>query len=105
MKIWLEVQPLSPPQQKGRGAHYRKVLKGYPLNYEVLQTVTLNNRPLTHCYHEELEDCLTTNHMLFGKLKLFDSDQGSNETIPSKKQHNIKYYFGMGGERNIQYLR
>ena len=87
------------------------MLKGCPLNYEVLQTVilepeaTLNNKPLTHYYHEELEDCLTTNHMLFGRLKLFDSDQGSNETIRSKKLHNIKNYFGMGEERNIQYLR
>ena len=77
------------------------MLKGCPLNYEVLQTVILE----THYYQEELEDCLKPNHMLFGRLKLFDSDQGSNGTLPSKKLHNIKNYFGMGGERNIQYLR
>ena len=87
------------------------MLKDCPLNYEVLQTVILeteailNNRPLTHYYQEELEDYPTPNHILFGRLKLSNSDHRSNETIPSKKLHNIKNYFGMGGERNIQYLR
>ena len=73
-----------------------KVLKGCRLNYEELHTVLLereailNSRPLTHYFHEELEDCLSPNHMLFGRsLKLFDPDQGGNEIISSKKLHNI----------------
>ena len=78
----------------------RKVLKSCRLNYEELQTVLLetkailNNRPLTHYFHEELEDFLSPNHMLFRRsLKLFDADQGGNEIIPSKKLHNIINYF------------
>ena len=66
------------------------------MNYEQLQTVlleteaTLNNRPLTRYFHEELEHCLSPNHMLFGRsLKLFDPNQEGNEIIPSKKLHNI----------------
>ena len=78
----------------------RKMLKGCRLNYEELQTnlleteAILNNRPLTNYFHEELEDCLSPNHMLFERsLKLFDPDQGSNEIIPSKKLHNIINHF------------
>ena len=55
------------------------MLKGCRLNYEELQTVLLeteailNNRPVTHYFHEELKDCVWPNHMLLGKsLKLFD---------------------------------
>ena len=41
-----------------------------------------------------MEDCLSPDHMLFGKsLKLFDPDQGGNEIIPSKKPHNIIIHF------------
>ena len=78
----------------------RKVLKGCRLNYEELQTVLLetkailNNRPLTHYFHEELEDCLSPDHVLFGRsMKLFDPDQGANEIISSKKLHNIINHF------------
>ena len=45
-------------------------------------------------YHEELENCLSLNHMLLGRsLKLFDPDQGGNENIPSKNLHNIMNHF------------
>ena len=78
----------------------RKVLKGCQLNYKELQTVSLeteailNSRPLTHYFHEKLEDCLTPDRMLFGRsLKLFDLDQGGNEIIQSKKLHNIINHF------------
>ena len=54
----------------------------------------LNNRPLAHYFYQELEDCLSRNHMLFGRsLKVFDPDQGGNEIIPSRKLHNIINYF------------
>ena len=56
----------------------RKVLKGCWLNCEESQIVLLeteailNNRPLKRYFHEELEDYLSPNYMLFGKLlKLF----------------------------------
>ena len=72
------------------------MLKGCRLNYEELQTILLemeallNNRPVTHYFHEELKDCVSPNHRLFGRsLKLFDPYQGGNEIIPSKKLHNI----------------
>ena len=78
----------------------QEALKGCRLNYEELQTVlletetVLNNRPLTHYFHEELEDFLSPNHMLFGRsLKLFDLDQAGNEIIPFKKLHNIMNHF------------
>ena len=78
----------------------RKVLTGCRLNYEELQTVlfeteaVLNNRPLTHYFHEKLEDCLSPNHSLFRRsLKLFDPDHGDNQIIPSKKLNNIIDHF------------
>ena len=54
-----------------------------------------NTRPLTHYFHEELEDCLSPNHILFGMaLKLFDLDQGINEIIPSKNLQHHKSFLG-----------
>ena len=51
------------------------------MNYEELQTVLLeteailNNRLLTHYFYEDLEDCLSPNHMLFERSLKFDPDQ------------------------------
>ena len=55
----------------------RKVLNACRLNYEELQTVLLetevilNNRPLTHYFYEELEDCLPSCHMLSFHLRSY----------------------------------
>ena len=79
------------------------MLKGCWLNCEELQIVLLeteailNNRPLKRYFHEELEDYLSPNCMLFGKLlKLFDPEQGGNEIILINKLRNMINLFGIG---------
>ena len=55
---------------------------------------TWNLTKILELLNEKLEDCLSPNHMLFGRsLKLFYPDQGGNEIILSKKLHNIIYHF------------
>ena len=90
-----------------------KVLKGCRLNYENLQTVLLeteailNNRLLTHYFHKELEDCLSSNLMLFGRsLKFLHPGQGGNEIIPSKKLNNIiNHFWDRWRKEHLVYLR
>ena len=80
---WVTNMPLSP----WYGGFFERLVrstkellrKGCRLNYEELQTVLLetegilNNRSLTHYFHEKFEDCLSPNHKLLGRsLKLFD---------------------------------
>ena len=56
---------------------FRKVLRGCRLNYAEIAYVQiflleteaiLNSRPLTQYFYEELEDCLSPSHMLFGNV-------------------------------------
>ena len=53
-------------------SYLKKDLKNSRLTFEQLQTVLLeieqivNNRPLTYVYPNELEPCLTPNHLLYG---------------------------------------
>ena len=56
----------------------------------------MNNRPLTHCYADENEPCLTPNHILYGrKLKLCDPDTSSDvsKTLLPSKINNIVNHF------------
>ena len=58
----------------------KKELKNYRLSYEEMGTVLceieqiLNNRPLTYVYTNDLESCLTPNHLLFGRNLLLQSN-------------------------------
>ena len=81
----------------------RKQLEKSRLNYEELQTVLcevetiLNNRPLTYYYSDNTEQCLTPNHLLFGRtMKLFDPesiDITDDINFHSKKISNIINHF------------
>ena len=74
----------------------RKELDKSKLNYEQLATVLLevefilNNRPLTYVYPDDLEECVTPNHLLFGR-KL--NAEALNSTIafdsPETDDHNV----------------
>jgi len=80
----------------------RKQLRNLRLNYEELQTILfeveliLNNRPITYYYSDDSEECLTRNHMLFGrKLNLFEPEPRDITTniINSRKINNIVNHF------------
>ena len=81
----------------------RKQLEKSRLNCEELQTVLcevetiLNNRPLTYYYSDNTEQCLTPNHLLFGRtIKLFDPepiDSTHDINFHSKKISNIINHF------------
>ena len=60
----------------------------------------LNNRPLTYYYEDDAEECLTPNHLLFGRqLKLFNPDPFEISYTPadlnvhSRKINNILNHF------------
>ena len=84
----------------------KKDLQNYKLSYDELQTVLfevemiLNNRPLTYVYPDEIENALTPNHLLFGRLLTSTSDQNTpiqyraqNITTQSKKISRIINHF------------
>ena len=81
----------------------RKQLEKSRLNYEELQTVLcevetiLNNRPLTYYHSDNIEQCSTRNHLLFGRtMKLFDpepTDITYDINFHSKKISNIINHF------------
>ena len=84
----------------------RKELQNCKLNFEELQTILLevetilNNRPLTNYYDDDTEECLTPNHMLFGrKLKMFNPETFEISYTPidtniySRKLNNIINHF------------
>ena len=53
--------------------HLKKQLGNSRLTYDEIQTMLLeiemivNNRPITYCYADELEQCLTPNHLLYAR--------------------------------------
>lgn len=61
----------------------RKALLNNRLTFEEMQTVLaeveqiLNNRPLTYAYPNDLECCLTPNHLLFGRNLPYTSNEKS----------------------------
>ena len=81
----------------------RKTLQKTKLNYEELQTILLevenilNNRPLTYFYDDELESCLTPNHLLFGRrLERSNHDLtplNSSVIQSSKLSHIINHFW------------
>ena len=91
----------------------RKQLGKSRLNYEESQTVLcevetiLNNRPLTYYYSDNTEQCLTPNHLLFGRtIKLFDpepTDITHDINVHCKKISNIINHFWEGWRR--EYLK
>ena len=91
----------------------REQLEKSRLNYEELQTVLcevetiLNNRPLTYYYSDNTEQCLTPNHLLFGRtIKLFDPepiDVTHGMNFHSKKISHIKSFLGTMAERIFKY--
>ena len=96
---WITNLPLAP----WHGGFLRKQLEKNRLKYEELQTVLcevetiLNNRQLTYYYSDNTEQCLTPNHMLFGRtIKLFDPepiDITHDINFHSKKISNIINHF------------
>ena len=80
----------------------RKTLDTAKLNYEELQTILyeveqiINNRPITYYYSDNEEECLTPNHLLYGRT-LNNSNLLSEETtkvlIDSNKLENLITHF------------
>ena len=72
----------------------RKELDKSRLNYEQLFTVLLevefilNNRPLTYVYPNDLEECVTPNHLLFGR-KL--NAEALNSNVAYDSHENADY--------------
>lgn len=84
----------------------RKELQTCKLNFEELQTVLLevenilNNRPLAYFYDDETEECLTPNHLLFGRhLRMFNPEpfeisyHPADVNVLSRKLNNILEHF------------
>ena len=76
------------------------------MSYEELQTVLfdieciLNNRPITYYYSTDIEQCLTPNHLLYGRtLTLSNTDMNYinyntiNPILESQKLNNIVNHF------------
>ena len=74
----------------------KKELKNSRLNYEQMQTVLyeveriVNNRPLTHTYPDNIETCVTPNHLLYGR-RLEQKSLNSNN-LDSFKDIDIVVY-------------
>ena len=117
---WITNLPLAPWHGgfferliKSTNTLLRKQLEKSRLNYEELQTVLcevetiLNNRPLTYYYSDNTEQCLTPNHLLFGRtIKLFDPepiDVTHGMNFHSKKISHIKSFLGTMAERIFKY--
>ena len=75
-----------------------KQLKTYRLNYEQMQPVLqeietiVNNQLLTYVYPTELETCITSNHLLFGRTLSFSNLEPAPRKLYSSKLSNIINY-------------
>ena len=76
----------------------KKQLKTYRLNYEQMQPVLqeietiVNNQLLTYVYPTELETCITSNHLLFGRTLSFSNLEPAPLKLYSSKLSNIINY-------------
>ena len=80
----------------------KKQLEKQKLTYEELQTVLLeieniiNNRPLTYLYPCDIEQCLTPNHLLFGRRlhnqSMKDRLKSNTPSITTVKTNNYNQY-------------
>ena len=96
----------------------KKELVNSRYTYEEIQTILyeieaiLNNRPLTYVYPNSLEDCITPNHLLFGrKLSLTSpsssliTDTYENPDYPSVVNKAINHFYSRWKKEYLVNLR
>ena len=81
------------------------------LTYEEMQTILyevehiLNNRPLTNCYPDELQDCLSPNHLLYRRILPYRSTRLSSFGEESDSFSNISDILNHYWERwSLEYV-
>ena len=95
----------------------RKELLNNRLTFEEMQTVLveveqiLNNRPLTYAYPNDLECCLTPNHLLFGRNLPYTSNDKSpidiqfDETYADRVTTTIQHFWERWRREHVVNLR